>query len=230
MTYVMSDIHGNYQKYREALEEISFKDTDTLYVLGNVIDFGEESMKILMDMMVRVNVLPLAGDHEVMALKVLPAFLEETTPEKIASLGSEFMEHLKNWQENGGETTLLGFKNLSYDYREGVLDYLEEFEPYAEVEVKGKEYVLVHAGLEHFEEEKELDEYDLEDLLFTSPDYGKVYFEDRYLVTGHTNTSVIEDNGDVIYKKNNHIAIDCGCAYGGVLAVYCLDNGDEFYI
>lgn len=230
MTYVMSDIHGNYQKYREALEEISFKDTDTLYVLGNVIDFGEQSMEILLDMMVRVNVLPLAGDHEVMALKVLPAFLEETTPEKIAGLGGEFMENLKEWQENGGESSLLAFKNLSYDYREAVLDYLEEFEPYAEVEVNGEDYVLVHAGLENFSEDKELDEYELEDLLFTAPDYEKVYFQDRYLVTGHTNTSVIDDSGDVIFYNNNHIAIDCGCAYGGVLGVYCLENGDEFYI
>lgn len=230
MTYVMSDIHGDYQKYKEALEEISFKDTDTLYVLGNVIDFGEQSMEILLDMMVRLNVLPLAGDHEVMALKVLSEFLEDMTAEKLSELGPEFMENLKEWQENGGESTLVAFKNLSYDYREGVLDYLEEFESYAEIEVKGKEYVLVHAGLENFQEDKELEDYELEDLLFTSPDYEKVYFEDRYLVTGHTNTSVIAENGDVIYKKNNHIAIDCGCAYGGVLAVYCLDNGDEFYI
>ena len=34
MTYVMSDIHGHYDKYREMLETIEFAADDTLYVLG----------------------------------------------------------------------------------------------------------------------------------------------------------------------------------------------------
>ena len=33
-----------------------------------------------------------------------------------------------------------------------------------------------------------------------------------------------------IYRKNNHIAIDCGaCFPGGRLAAICLDTGEEFY-
>ena len=37
MTYVMSDIHGEYDKYRKMLEQIDFCDEDTLYVLGDVV-------------------------------------------------------------------------------------------------------------------------------------------------------------------------------------------------
>ena len=38
MTYVMSDLHGCYDKYVQMLEKIGFGDGDTLYILGDVID------------------------------------------------------------------------------------------------------------------------------------------------------------------------------------------------
>lgn len=33
MHYVMSDLHGEYEKYKEMLSLINFKDEDVLYVL-----------------------------------------------------------------------------------------------------------------------------------------------------------------------------------------------------
>ena len=36
MTYVMSDLFGNYEKFKEMLEKISFGEEDILYLLGNV--------------------------------------------------------------------------------------------------------------------------------------------------------------------------------------------------
>ena len=67
MTYVISDIHGQYEKYIAMLEKISFSDDDTLYVLGDVVDRGEGSMRILYDMSMRPNVIPIMGNHEHMA-------------------------------------------------------------------------------------------------------------------------------------------------------------------
>ena len=69
MTYVMSDIHGDYERYMKMLEAINLdEDKDTLYILGDVIDFGEGSMKILDDMSSRPNVYPIIGEHEYTAL------------------------------------------------------------------------------------------------------------------------------------------------------------------
>ena len=65
-TYVMSDIHGDYERYCTMLQLIQFKDTDTLYVLGDVLDRGPHGMKILQDMMLRPNVYPILGNHEYM--------------------------------------------------------------------------------------------------------------------------------------------------------------------
>ena len=45
MTYVMSDLHGCYDKYAQMLEKIGFGDGDTLYILGDVIDRGPDGIE-----------------------------------------------------------------------------------------------------------------------------------------------------------------------------------------
>ena len=40
MLYVMSDIHGEYERYLAMLEQIAFSQDDTLFVLGDVVDRG----------------------------------------------------------------------------------------------------------------------------------------------------------------------------------------------
>lgn len=42
MIYVMSDIHGCYEKYRAMLKAIKFAEDDALYVLGDVLDRGPD--------------------------------------------------------------------------------------------------------------------------------------------------------------------------------------------
>lgn len=41
MIYIMSDIHGNMERYRDIMRQIRLKKTDHLYVLGDVIDRGK---------------------------------------------------------------------------------------------------------------------------------------------------------------------------------------------
>lgn len=56
MVYCMSDLHGEYQRYLTMLEHIAFSDTDTLYILGDVIDRHPGGVDILEDVMQRSNV------------------------------------------------------------------------------------------------------------------------------------------------------------------------------
>ena len=67
MHYVISDIHGCYEKYRGILQAIRLRSEDTLYVLGDVVDRGPDGIRILQDMMGRANVYPILGNHEFMA-------------------------------------------------------------------------------------------------------------------------------------------------------------------
>ncbi|MFI3228191.1 MAG: metallophosphoesterase [Clostridia bacterium] len=231
MIYVTSDIHGDFNKYIRIFDEINLKDDDTLFVLGDIVDRGDNSIKILLDMMYRFNVIPLLGNHEYMAMNVLSKLTQEITDESLTDFDDDFMTGMLTWFENGGSSTLEEFKKLSPDDRQAILDYFDEFSAYEEIEVNGQEYLLVHAGLDNFSPEKELDEYKLHELIWSKADYDKIYFNNKILITGHTPVAVIlkDENADKILKQNNHFAIDCGCGYGGKLAVLCLDTMKEFY-
>ena len=74
MTYVISNIHGNYSKFTEMLDKISFSDNDIMYVLGDIVDFGDETMEVVCDLSVRMNVYPVIGEHDARAYKMLSGF------------------------------------------------------------------------------------------------------------------------------------------------------------
>ena len=232
MIYVMSDLHGCYKEYLKALEVIEFSEEDELFVLGDVVDRGENPILLLQDMMMRPNVFPILGNHDYMAMMVLKKLCVEINEENVEShLSENDMMSYYEWSKEGGDTTIAQFQKLSREEQMDILEYLEEFSLFEEVRVNNKDYVLVHAGLNHFDENKDLCEYDLLDLIFTSPDYHKVYYKDKYLVSGHTPTIAIHPRhkGEIV-EMNNHIAIDCGCVFGLNLGVYCLDTQEKFYI
>ncbi|MBR6477960.1 MAG: serine/threonine protein phosphatase [Lachnospiraceae bacterium] len=232
--YVISDLHGNYEAYQEMLEKIKFSSKDLLYVLGDVFDRGPHSIRILLDLMERPNVVCLAGNHEYMALKCMSFLTKEITKESLQELYEkpQLLEEVLNWQQNGGDATLAELKEYTPRQRKEILDFVAEWDVYEEVEAGGKEYLLVHAGLGNFEPERPIWDYGIEELVWERPDYEVPYFADRYVITGHTPTQVILQNPKpgYIFRKNHHIAIDCGCGFGGRLGCICLDTGEEFYV
>ncbi len=232
-TYVISDIHGEYDKYKEALKSIEFKDTDTLYVLGDIIDRGPNSMKILLDMMMRFNVIPILGNHEYMAMLVLQFLLMEINEDNVdyVERNPQVIENLSRWMNEGGTKTIEEFNTLSISEKYMIIDYLEEFRLNDELILNNKYYVLVYAGLMNFKEERPLEDYKYYECLLHRTDYSKALYKDKFLITGHTPTRFIHtDRSDLVYKNNNHIAIDCGFASGGKLGIIRLDDEVEFYI
>ena len=176
MIYAVSDIHGCYRQYKEVLEMIGFSDEDTLYVLGDVLDRGPEPLRVLEDMAGRYNVIPIIGNHEYMALSVLKSLMKEITEDNYNKvLNQEFMEQYNHWILDGGQVTLEQFKSLGADDREFLLDYLEEFQLYEELLLDGNRYVLVHADIAGNVKDRPLDQYGIEDLIFTRAEYDKVY-------------------------------------------------------
>ena len=232
MIYVMSDLHGCYDKYIKMLEKIKFKKEDTLYILGDAIDRGDDGIKILLDMMRKPNVIPMLGNHESMAYEVLRKFNVEVTEYNFdTQIDAAAMGMFEEWVYNGGLTTCREFTKLGRSRREDILDYFEEMLLYEEIEVAGKSFVLVHGGLLGFDENKDLSEYTVYDIIWDRCDYEKVYYPDKYLITGHTPTVKIDEKYEGrIYKKNNHIAIDCGAVFLGTLGCICLDTMEEFYV
>ena len=228
----MSDLHGKYDKYIAMLRKIQFSDDDELYVLGDVVDRGEKPVEILRDMSMRHNVFPIMGNHDKMAIDVLSWLMDEINEETLyKNITDESMYRLMVWRMNGAQTTIDGFYKLPRDEREVLLDYMKEFVPYEVVTTGGRTFILVHAGLGHFEREKPLDGYTLEELAFTRFDYDREYFGGSvYIVTGHTPTLSISAKAE-IYHSCNNICIDCGAVFtGGALACLCLDNMKEYYV
>ena len=236
-TYVMSDIHGEYDMFMEMLDKIHLQDRDNLFIVGDVIDRGPNPMKVVLKLMEMPNAFCIVGNHEIMALDFFKFLMQEITEESIAKLQNEDPEMLQNlliWTErNGGQKTLDEFRKLDRDTQEEVIEFLKEFSLYEELTVCGKEYLLVHAGLGGYLPGKDIEEYSLDELVWSRAEYDIQYYPDKYVITGHTPTQGISGNSKpgYIFRKNNHIAIDCGCYIpGGRLAAFCLDNGKEYYV
>lgn len=231
-TYVVSDIHGQYDMLMELLDKIRLKETDTLYILGDVLERGPHPIKTLRKLMEMPNAICMVGNHELMALECLEFLRKEITDSSIEELDEKMLDNLLTWQYNGSKSTIDEFRELDPEIQQDVIDFIKEFLIYEEISVHGKEYLLVHAGLGNFSPEKEIEDYSLHELIWMRSDYGRKYFDDTYVVTGHSPTQTIKENPNpgFIYKGNNHIAIDCGACYrGGRLAAICLETGEEYY-
>lgn len=231
-TYVMGDVHGEYDKFMELLEKIDLKDEDTLYLIGDVIDRGPHPIKVLQKLMEMPNAIPILGNHELMALQCMNFLMQEITEKTIMELDEETLDYFWTWQQNGNDTTLYEYYQLDKEERQEILDFLGEFLIYEELEVNGKHYLLVHAGLGNYSPDKDMDDYTIDELVWDRADFNEKYYDDIYVVSGHTPTQLIEGNPNPgkIYRANNHIAIDCGsCFKNGRIAVICLDTGEEFY-
>ena len=134
MIYAMSDLHGQYDLYIKMLEKIKFGKDDTLYILGDVADRSAGGIKILLDMMKRDNIIPLIGNHEHMAYNVLKKFCVEITEDNYdKQIDEKTYDMYGLWMYNGGDETLKDFMRLGKEDRERVLDYIGEFDLYAEV-------------------------------------------------------------------------------------------------
>ena len=225
MIYVIGDIHGCKDKYDEMLSKLSPSEQDAVFVLGDVIDVGDYGIAILTDMMYRANIYPILGEREYYAKKFLPLIAEKGSTEKaLEELDGEEREMLTKWLSMKSEKTIEDFLKLDDEDKEAVLDFLEEFATFEEIDCKGKKFLLTHAGIDNFED-RDLYEHEQEDFIFAETDYNKIYFPDAYLVTGHTPTVAIgKEYFGKVYAKKRHLALDCGAAFGGRLAAVCLDT------
>ena len=96
MTYVMADIHGKFDAFMSMLELIKFdKTTDRLYILGDNIDWGKQSIEVMQYCMENQDyVTTLMGNHEWMMIQ----FFKEAI--------TDVRNNYHPWMRNGGKKTL----------------------------------------------------------------------------------------------------------------------------
>ena len=229
MTYAVSDLHGNFDKFKDLLEKIRFGDDDVMYVLGNIVDYGEEPIELLCDLSMRYNVIPIVGDRDYRALKLLGELDKMLTDGSMPE--SDVVMEMTEWIQDGGSTTMEGFKKLDADMREGVIEYLSDMSLYEEVEAGGKKYLLLHAGIAGFEPETPIEDYMPEDFISEPLDLKRAYFDDVTIVAGHVPTYEIDgaERGKIFHGEGS-VMINCGAAFDEPLACLRLEDGKEFYV
>ncbi len=227
MTYVTANLHGCLEEFHQLLEKINFRDSDYLYIVGDVVDHGEGSIELIEDISMRYNVYCVVGEHDLMALKMLSGF------EKMLSEGgtpdAEFISEMTAWVADGGQVTLDAFRAIDDERKEGVLDYLSDMALYEEVTANGKKYLLVHAGIKNFTPDTDLELLPPEAFLEETLDFTHKYYDDMTVITGHTPTAEDGEMASIFYG-NGSIDVDCGLMRGGRLGCLCLENGKEYYV
>lgn len=246
----MSDLHGCYDEFIQMLELIKFSSDDNLIIIGDAVDRGPDSVKLLHDLMTRKNIRLLMGNHEWfmrdtikrLPIDITPDNLKEYLDEKIIITNANISEYLteycyRNWIYNGGEPTFNKYLSLSVSERTDLIKFLDSLLYYYELTVENQKYMLAHSVPAGFEKEKPMEDYKPFDLLFNrieKDEWNGSFYDDKIMIVGHTPTFFIDkDYAGKIYKKEKIINIDCGCAYrdyGGRLCCLRLEDLKEYYI
>lgn len=227
MIYVCGDIHGQFKLFRELLKTIHFSEDDVMYLVGDIIDRGSDSIPLMQYIMEHENIIPVLGNHELMMYAHYRLYLREDP-----------------WLfgGNGSQKTRVQFQKLSKEEREHILDYIYKMPLQKEVSIGNKTFLISHScflnkevdsltGEVRFDGDiywKDVPYYIVEDLVWKSPwryaEYVPIqdYEEDgRIHIIGHVPVLNIP-NEDWIsnqrpkmpcaYDNHNIINIDLGCA------------------
>lgn len=127
MNYFISDIHGEYDLFICLLEKIKFSDSDNLFVLGDMIDKGNDSIQVLKELYSMQNAICILGNHEYDFLKYYRSIMRNAT--------SDFDLILKKLQGY--------FPNDNGMLTWELLDWIDDLKPF----LRTDEYLGVHAGV-----------------------------------------------------------------------------------
>lgn len=234
MIYVTSDLHGcDPELLQRLLKHANFGEDDFLFVLGDVIDRGEQGAELLLWLTQQPNVQMILGNHEAMMLSCDFLF-EEVTEESLDRLQKEQMLLLENWLENGAAPTITGLRKLfrrDPELVQGILDYLRDAPLYERVRVGKKRYILVHGGLGGFDPGKSLDDYTPTELLWVRPELEERYFDDATVILGHTPTEYYgASNRGRMLRTDTWLDIDTGASMGRSPMLLRLGDEKTFYL
>ena len=223
--YVMSDIHGESDLFHAMLEQIDFSESDTLYILGDVIDRGPDGIALLQEIRKTPNMVMLMGSHEYMMLR-------HYEPKRA---------ELDLWNSNryGNKHTALDFRSLCDKDQLDIIDYLKHLPSHILINVEGISYYLVH-GFPGETMENEV--------RFRPRLHELNPVENTRLIIGHTPVlnlmvpkeeqqefiNLLARRGErprILFAKG-FIDIDCGCSYAEPMKTLgCLRLNDiaEYY-
>ena len=224
-TYVCSDVHGQYDLFMKVLEKINFSSTDSLYVLGDIIDKGDKSIALVEYIMKQPNIHCIMGNHEYFFLNYYESLMK--------SCGDDFDENkvLEGLQ-----------KYFHYDTNKitwEVMDYLEGLPDYIETDY----FLGVHAGLKLDDNKKvcPIEEQTIHYMIFdrSFKDTKIINPFGKPILFGHTPCNYDNQTGEFIkepdivssnIKDYTKIRLDNGSQYTNMFGVLRVDDMKEIYV
>lgn len=229
-TYVCSDLHGMYNLY-EAINNFLQPD-DIVYFLGDAVDRGPDSWKLMKAIYNNPQWIYLQGNHERM--------LAATIDEYCDGFGND---EFYNYACNGGADTFESWLNEgAYQEWSKILKNLPTHEIY--INEKGEKIYLSHAGFTPtigvdgeviIPDPRQL----ISDRFHFSDEWDEENFFDTTIIHGHTpipfllytNQEKIDewnDPGAYYYCGDHKINIDCGACWINATVLLDLDTFDEY--
>lgn len=125
--FFVGDLHGNADLYDRTLNEFGITDNDVIISVGDVIDRGPRSARLLFEFLFKPNRYMILGNHEHMCVE-----------------GATRRDFYHCHMQNGGDVFLdeVGESGIQF-FRQ----YLDQLPLILEVHHRGKKYGVVHGGV-----------------------------------------------------------------------------------
>ena len=226
MTYVTSDLHGEYELFLRLLAALNFSEGDTIYICGDILEKGKSSVRLAQYISRMPNARCILGNHEYDFLKYYWALMARS-PEDFDGVLQKLQEY---FPEDG---RLLDWPTV--DFLEALPVYLVE-----------KDFLCVHAGvpLDRDGRMLPLEKASIEQLV-----YDRVFKEPAVEVKGgkcvffgHTPTSYLTGGESRIlaYKRAGaagndihdyyKVHLDLGAWLSGMVGAFCVETCKAVYV
>lgn len=220
---VTSDIHGYLSYFKKVLDNACFCDNDILFIVGDIIEKGPESLKTLryiMELCKKGNVIPLIGNVDAYRLKLIYNLSEESVESFYNYIltmrkwvGTSFYEELAaecGFTINSPDDILLS-KQAVITHFENEFNFLANLPAVIETQ----SYVFVHGGLREKQVSDNSDKGVLELTKYDAFAENTPHIFDKYVIAGHWPVvlygNAVPQMNPVINREKKIISIDGGC-------------------
>lgn len=219
---VTSDIHGHAALLQRLLGKAGFSSRDMLFILGDMIEKGPESLKTLrcvMGLAELENVTALIGNVDLSRVEML----ERLGPENCQDF-FDYLVEMREWKGGSIYDDMAAELGLALENPERVLEAKSpllaafgrelDFIRTLPAVVETRNFIFVHAGLP-CQDLEELGERDIYEVLKVDGFMKRGLSFEKYVVAGHWPVSIYDEKicrtSPVTDREHHIISIDGGC-------------------
>lgn len=227
MRYVLSDLHGEYQLFECLLKKINFSPDDVLYVCGDVIEKGAQSVLLAQRLRQMSNAKVILGNHEYSFIKYYDAFMSEAKERNDVAL-----KYLQDYFTD----------NEKIDWE--TIDWIRSLDRF----IQDDDFICVHAGVPMVGDQMQaLETVEIERLLYDRKFKDKDFLPNlpKCVFFGHTPTYYVHSSGKILAYKRKESAkksikdctikdfckvhLDLGSWHTKMVGCFCIDTLKVYY-